>query len=182
MRRTAVGLALVGLLALAACGGGGSSGGKKLALGTEATVAYTTTASGTTPAGNTTLGVTVLAVRVGQPSDLTTAGIQVEDTAKDASPYYIDVKYENKGQGSVSRSLTVGLEDTDGNSVPTTLDFTFGTPFDLCKDTGTGTLDPGQSFESCTLILVPKGTKVDRVRFVSQGPDAKITFTDWAPS
>ena len=53
-------------------------------------------------------------------------------------------------------------------------------PFALCNEVSTGTLDPGDSYNSCTLILVPKGRKPDRVRFVSQGPDNKITFTDWA--
>jgi hypothetical protein len=121
----------------------------------------------------------VLAVRVGSQADLTAAGLKPDDT--NTTPYYVDVRYTNKGKGPVPRNLDVGMEDTDGNSIPTTLNFAFGAdPFELCNEINEGTLDPGQSYESCTLLLVPNGRKVDRVRFVSQGPDAKITFTDWA--
>jgi hypothetical protein len=173
---------VAGAIALAACGGGGSNGGKKLALGTEAVVEYTSPASGSTPAANTTLGVTVLAVRQGSRADLDAAGIEITKGDTNATPFYVDVRYANKGQGPVPRSLSVGMEDASGDSIPTTLDFTFGTPFDLCKHESGGTLDPGQSYEDCTLVLVPSGRKIERVRFVSQGQDAKITFTDWATS
>jgi hypothetical protein len=181
--RTRWTLLVTATLVMSACGGGGGSGGgAKLALGTEAVVAYTATASGSTPAVNTKLAVTVLAVRAGTQEELTAAGIKVEDKDKTTTtPYYVDARYSNKGTGSLTRNLSVGMEDTDGNSVPTTLDFTFGgEPFALCTNVDSGALDPGQSYESCTLFLVPNGTKLDRVRFVSQGPDAKITFTDWA--
>src|SRR5205823_5012132 len=165
---------------LAACGGGGTSGGAKLKLGTEAVVSYTSAASGSTQAVNTQIGITVLRIRTGTQKDLSDAGLQVEDKDKNTTPYYVDVRYANKGTGKALRNLDVGLEDTSGNSIPTTLNFAFGAdPFQLCIDVATGTLDPGDSYESCTLLLVPNGTKVDRVRFVSQGSDAKITFTDW---
>lgn len=167
---------------LSACGGGGgSSGGAKLGLGTEAVVAYTAPASGTTPAVDTSLGVTVLAVRTGTQAELADGGLKVEDKDKNTTPYYVDARYSNKGKESFTRNLSVGMEDADGNSIPTTLIFALGgAPFVPCKDVNSGTLEPGQSYEGCTLFLVPSGAKVDRVRFVSQGPDAKITFTDWA--
>jgi hypothetical protein len=167
---------------MVACGSS-SSGGTKLALGTEAVVAYTAQASGTTPAVDTRLGVTVLAVRAGTQADLVAGGFQVDDKDKDSVPYYVDAHYSNKGSGPVTRSLSVGMEDTKGNSVPTTLVFDLGgTPFAPCKDNNDSatTLEPGQSYETCTLFLVPAGTKLDRVRFVSQASDATITFTDWA--
>lgn len=37
--------------------------------------------------------------------------------------------------------------------------------------------EPGQSYETCTLFLVPRGTKLDKVSFVSQAADATITLT-----
>ena len=176
--RTRLSILLAATAVLAACGGGGG-GGSKLALGTEATVAYTTTASGSTPAANTTLGVTVTKVRIGSLDDLTSAGLEPDD--KNTTPYYVDVHYTNKGNGPVPKNLDVGMEDKDGNSIPTTLDFAFGAdPFALCDEVTTGTLAPGDSYDSCTLLLVPNGKTPDRVRFVSQGPDNKITFTDWA--
>jgi hypothetical protein len=178
--KTRLTMLLAATLWLSACGSG-SGGGAKLALGTEAVVAYTAPASGTTPAIDTTLGVTVLAVRTGTQAELTEGGVKVEDKDKNTTPYYVDARFSNKGKGSLTRDFSVGMEDTNGNSVPTTLVFTLGgEPFALCKDVNSGTLEPGQSYEGCTLFLVPNGTKLARVRFVSQGPDAKITFTDWA--
>jgi len=177
--RTRLSILLATAAVLAACGGGGGGGGAKLALGTEATVAYTSAASGSTPAANTTLGITVTKVRKGALEDLTSAGLEPED--KNTTPYYVDVHYTNKGNGPVPKNLDVGMEDKDGNSIPTTLNFAFGAdPFALCEEVTKGTLEPGESYDSCTLLLVPNGKTPDRVRFVSQGPDNKITFTDWA--
>ena len=173
---------IAAMACMVACGGS-SSGGTKLALGTEAVVAYTAQPSGTTPAVDTTLGITVIAVRTGTQADLVAGGFQIDDKDKDSIPYYVDARYSNKGTGSVPRSLSVGMEDTKGNSVPTTLIFDLGgVPFEPCVDNNDSakTLEPGDSYETCTLFLVSPGTKVDRVRFVSQAPDATITFTDWA--
>jgi hypothetical protein len=167
---------------MVACGGS-SSGGTKLALGTEAVVAYTAPASGSTPAADTSLGVTVLAVRAGTQAELVAGGFQIDDKDKDSVPYYVDARYTNKGTGPVARTFSVGMEDTKGNSVPTTLVFDLGgVPFAPCEyhNDSAKTLGPGESYETCTLFLVPNGTKLDRVRFVSQAPDATITFTDWA--
>jgi hypothetical protein len=169
-------------LLVAACGGGSDSPAK-LALGTEAVVAYAAPESGTIPAVDTSLGVTVLAVRVGTQEELADGGFDVDDEDKDATPYYVDARFSNKGDGPVPRNLSVGMEDTKGNSVPTTLIINLGGgSYAPCPANDDGVLVPGESYESCTLFLVPKGTKLDRVRFVSQGPDATITFTDWGTS
>ena len=37
----------------------------------------------------------------------------------------------------------------------------------------------GASFETCSLVLVPKGRNVDKVLFVSQKANAEIVFTRW---
>jgi hypothetical protein len=176
----ALALPAVASLALGACGSS-SSGGKKLPLGTQAVVDYTQQASGTTPAVDTRLGITVLAVRPGTQAELTAGGMKVDDDAKDATPYYVDVRYEDKGTGSLVRNLSVGMEDTKGNSVPTTIVITLdGSPYAPCPEVNSGAFNPGETYESCTLFLVPPGTKLDRVRFVSQARNATITFTDWA--
>jgi hypothetical protein len=175
---------LLAATALMAACGSSSGGGTKLALGTEAVIAsYTEQASGTTPAVDTSLGVTVLAVRAGTQAELVAGGFKVDDKDKSSTPYYVDARYSNKGKGSLPRSLSVSMEDAKGNSVPTTLVFDLGgTPFAPCKDNNDPAVNlaPGESYETCTLFLVPKGTKLDRVRFVSQAADATITFTDWA--
>jgi hypothetical protein len=172
-------LALVG--ALAGCGGGGD-GGKTLPLGTEATVEYVTPASGDTPAVNTKLGVTVLDVRKGTQQQLTDGGLQVDADAKDATPYYVDAQFADTGSGSLKRNLSVSAEDSDDNSLPTTIVIGLGgKPFTLCPNIDSGTLAPGQSYKACTLFLVPKGSSIAKVRFVSQDAKAKITFSDWRP-
>lgn len=168
------------VLFCAACSSN-SSGPAKLALGTQATVEYTSAASGDTPAVDTRLAVTVLAVRKGTQSQLVEGGFTIDDDNKKTTPYYVDVRYENVGTGIAQRNLSVAMEDTKGNSVPTTLVFDYGdTPFARCPDTKPAPLAAGESYESCTLFLVPEGTKLARVRFVSQAANATITFSDWA--
>ncbi len=176
-------MGVVAVVLLVACSSGGSSSPKH-ALGTEVAVDYQSSPTASSPAATTKLGVTVLKVRTGTQDDLSSAGFQVEDKDKDTTPTYVDVRYANEGDAAVPRQLSVGLEDTGGNSLPTVLVTSLSDePFSLCNDTSTNDpLAPGDSYESCTLFLVPKGTKVDRVRFVSQGADNKITFTDWATS
>jgi hypothetical protein len=172
---------VVALSALAACGSSGSGGPAKLALGTKAEVAYTAPASGDNAAVDTRLAITVLDVREGTQSDLVEGGFTIDDDIKDATPYYVDVRYENVGTGDALTNLSVGMEDTKGNSISSTVVLNLGgEPFSKCVDVETKPLPAGQSYEECSLFLVPKGKKIDRVRFVSQSPDAKITFTDWA--
>ena len=179
-RRTAAVAAALALAATMAACGGGSDSTPKLALGTEAVVAFITPASGDTPAVDTMIGVTVLAVRRGTQQELADNGLQVDPADQDTTPYYVDVRYANRGSGAAVRNLSVGMEDTKGNSIPTTLVFNYGTPFTPCVDVDPAPLAPGESYESCTLFLVPKGAELSVVRFVSQSPDATITFTDWA--
>lgn len=170
-------------LVLAACGngdGGGGDGEEVLALGEEAVVEYTETGEGGAPGAATTLAVTALRVRQGTQEELTQAGYEVDPEDRNATPYYVDVRYENQGQTSVTRNLGVSLEDSDGNSLPTTLIFDFGgEPFELCTRVTEGSLAPGESYESCDLTLVPEGAEVARVLFVSQGANAEIAFTYW---
>ena len=177
MTRLTLALALAAL-GLAGCGGGDGDG-KKLALGQEAVVEFTTAASGDTAAVNTTLGVTVLAVREGTQAELKQAGFEVDPENQSATPYYVDVRYANKGKGKASRDVSVAMEDSDGNSIPTTLVFDYrGKPYDKCENVK-GALAPGQSYEDCTLFLVPEDQDVGNILFTSQSADAEIKFTRW---
>ncbi len=169
-------------LMLVACGGedGGGGDSKTLALGESATVDFTSPASGDTPAVNTKVEVTVLGVRKGTQAELAAGGLKVDEGDKDATPYYVDARYGNKGTEKVKRSFSVAMEDSDGQSIPTTLIFGISdAKFDKCVDNRDGTVAPGESYESCTLFLVPKGATPEKIRFVSQAADAEITFTDW---
>lgn len=141
------------MLVLSACGNGGGGGGgdEALALGKEALIEYTEAAGGGAPGATTTLGVTVLGVRHGTQEDLSQGGLEVDPEDRSATPYYVDVRYENQGQNQVTRNL----------------------------DVSEGTLAPGESDESCTLTLVPEGADVAGVLFVSQGANAEIMFKYW---
>ena len=54
-----------------------------------------------------------------------------------------------------------------------------GEPYEPCVHISEGTLAPGQSYESCTLVLVPDGEEVDKALFVSPEADAEIVFNYW---
>ncbi len=176
-RMTRLTLALApAALGLAGCGGGDD---KTLALGQRAVVEFTTAASGDTAAVNTTLGVTVLAVRKGTQAQLKQAGFELDPVNQSATPYHVDVRYANKGKGKASRDVSVAMEDSDGNSIPTTLVFDYrGKPYDNCENLK-GALAPGQSYEDCTLFLVPEDQDVGDILFTSQSADAEIKFTRW---
>lgn len=177
----AVGLAaLASVLALAACGGGGGGGGESLALGEEAVVGY----AQPSPMVRTTLGITVLAVRQGTQDELAEGGLEVDAEDRSTTPYYVDVRYENQGEATVTRNISISLEDSDGNLIGSTLIFDFGgEPFELCKKVSEGELAPGESYESCTLFLVREGIDVGRVSFLSdKGPDTEPEFVYWEAS
>lgn len=162
-------------LGLSACGGGG--GKDALPLGQEATVGYQQPPNGP----RTTLGLTVLKVRKGTQEELKQAGYTVDEDARTSTPYYVDARYENKGQATVKRNIDVGLDDTDDNLIGSTLIFDYGgKPFQLCKNVKEGTFAPGDSYESCTLFLVPEGTDVGTVHFLSdEGPGKEPKFVYW---
>ena len=169
---------LAAILVLPACGGGdGGSAANTHALGEQAAVGY----AQTDPAARTMLGITVLAVRRGTQQQLVDGGYEVDEDSRDTTPYYVDVRYENQGQATVKRNLSVGLEDSDGTLIGRTLIFNYGgKPFKPCTDVTEGNLAPGQSYEGCTLFLVPEGIEVGQVSFLSDnGPDKEPEFVHW---
>jgi hypothetical protein len=165
------------MFALAGCGSGG--GGETHALGEKVVVGYSdpSTADG----ARTTLGVTVLAVRQGSQEDLTRHGFEVDEESQNTIPYYVDVRYENQGEATVTRSIDVSLEDADGNLISSTLIFNYGDqPFPPCEALTEGELAPGETYESCTLVLVPEGVEIATVSFLSDnGPNEEPEFIYW---
>jgi hypothetical protein len=177
---------LGGLAALAALMVGvaqvtGGDGAKPHPLGTEVVVGHNDS-SGGEPGVRTQIGLTVLAVRKGTPEELVANGIRVDPEDEKAIPYYVDARFANRGPRAVKRALDVGLEDSEGNLVPRTLIFGIGRePFEPCKEVTEGMLKPGESYESCTLVIVPEGAEVAKVHFLSdQGPDEPPEFVYWA--
>ena len=134
-------------------------------LGTEVLVGHVDR-SGGDPGVRTQIGLTVLRVRKGTQRDLASNGLEIDAEDRDSTPFYVDARFANKGGNAVTRNLDVGLEDTDGNLVPPTIIFSFGDrTFRPCPSVSEGMLEPGQSYESCTLVLVPAGLEVGRVNF-----------------
>lgn len=171
-------LAMVGLAQLT-----GGDGGGMLALGETAVVGYTQATSSGAPGPRTTLAVTVTAVRRGTQEELTGGGLGIDAEDRNATPYYVAVRFENRGETPVERNIGVILEDADGGSLPRALIFgTGGERFQPCPNVTEGTLAPGESYETCMLVLVPEGRNVDKALFVSQKPNNEIVFTRWSVS
>ena len=176
-----VGLAIVAGVMIGLARKTGGDGAKPHPLGTEAIVGHVDRSAGD-PGVRTQIGLTVLAVRKGTQEELTANGLEVDKEDRTATPYYVDARFANKGENAVKRNLDVGLEDEDGNLVPRTLVFGVGNEtFEPCREVVEGTLEPGESYESCTFVLVPEGTDVARAYFLSdEGPDEEPQFVYWA--
>jgi hypothetical protein len=159
----------------------GGNDGEVHPLGTEVVVGHNDL-SGGEPGVRTQIGLTVLTVRTGTQDELAANGLRVDPEDRTATPYYVDARFANKGSNAVKRSLDVGLEDSEGNLVPRTLIFGVGSgSFEPCNEVSKGTLKPGESYESCTFVLVPDGVDIDKVHFLSDhGPDEPPEFVYWA--
>ena len=174
-----VGLALA--LGLAACGGGDGDGGggSALALGEEAVVEHQIGTGA--DAQKATLGITALTVTRGTQEELKQGGLNVDDPEeRSATPYYVNVRYENQGSQPIKRELNVGMEDEDGNLISSTTIISFGGPgFARCKRATEGQVAPGRSYESCTLFLVPEGKEPKRISFLPYNPEEETEFVYW---
>lgn len=178
---TRLALTLIGstlLLALAGCGGDDDGGEAAHPLGEEVVVEHT---QGTTAgAPRATVGITVQKVRQGTQADLEQAGFSLDPEEKTATPYYVDVRYANKGSAAIDRGLVVSLEDGDGNTISSTTIINLGgEPFAKCPQAERGKLAPGQSYEDCRLFLVPEGREPERVTFLPYNPDEPTDFVRW---
>jgi hypothetical protein len=181
--------AVVLLVLFVACGGddgGGSGAGgapedEVHALGEGVAVGWNERDAVGARGVDTTLEVTVLDVREGTHDELTDAGFEVDEEDRDTTPYYVDARYENTGDGTITRNLDVSLEDSDGNLIGSTLIFDYGNKgFPPCENVTDGKLKPGQTYESCTLFLVPEGIELGQVSFLSdEGADVPPEFVYW---
>lgn len=169
------------LLVAVACGGESGGGGEVHALGDTVTVGYNDRTDTGARGDDTTLEITVLAVREGSHDELTDAGFEVDAEDQNTTPYYIDARYENTGDVSIERNVGVSLEDADGNLIGSTLVFDYGDKgFPPCESVDEGEFAPGDSYESCTLFLVPEGVEPGSVSFLSdQGADEEPEFVYW---
>ena len=169
--------------AMTGCGGDGDGGEDALALGETAVVEYTQVTDSGEPAGATTLAVTVTDVRQGTQEELADGGFEIDSQDQGATPHYIDVRFENQGEAPVERNIDVSLEGPGGETLPRTVLFdSGGKPFETCRNVTEGMLAPGDAYEACTLVLVPEGSDVETVLFVSQKANGEIVFSRWDAS
>lgn len=164
---------------LAACGGSG--GGEVHALGESVTVGYNERTETGARGADAEVEITVLAVREGSHEELSDGGFEVDPEDQNATPYYVDARYENVGESTITRNLNVSLEDPDGNLIGSTIVFDYGDQgFEPCERVNEGEFAPGDSYESCTLFLVPQGVEIGRVSFLSdKGADTEPEFVYW---
>lgn len=166
------------LLAAAACGGGGGDS-SSLALGERASVQH---ARAGAPEGTptTTVGVTVLAVRAGTQDELEEGGFSLDPDEKELKPYYVDVRYENQGQNTIERQMSVSLRDQHDNLInPTVIISLGGPPFEQCPTIRGGEFEPGDSYESCSLFLIDQDSEPRRVTFLPSVPGMQTDWVYW---
>lgn len=158
----------------AACGGGPDAA----ALGQAVEVSHTDPETNDTAA----LSVTVKGVRQGSVEELEKAGLQFDADERALVPHYVDVEYTNTGDTPATRTMRVGLEDAEENLISATVVLDFaqkGGKGGPCPDIDDGELPPGESFEDCTLFLVPPDAEVARVSFLSQPAGGEPEFVYW---
>lgn len=166
-------------LVAAGCGGGGGGDSSSLALGEQASVQHAKPgAAEGTPV--TILGVTVLAVRAGTQEELEEGGFSLDPEEKELKPYYVDVRYENQGDNAIERQMSVSLRDEDDNLInPTVIISLGGPPFENCPTNRGGDLEPGDSYESCSLFLVDPDREPRRVTFLPSVPGIETDWVYW---
>ena len=172
-------------LGLAACGsddgGGGGGGGDTHPLGHTAVVEHADINTDGNP--QTKLGITVAAVRKGSQAELEAGGFSLDPDEKTATPYYVDVTFENQGPEDIDNALFVSMEDDDGGSISSTVIIDLGgKPFKPCPKAGRGTLKQGQTLESCKLFLVPAGRTPEKISFLPNNPSKPTDFVYWEAS
>ena len=68
---------------------------------------------------------------------------------------------------------------TATSSNATTIISLGGPPFEKCAQPTEGQLEPGQTYDSCTLFLVEEGREPDRASFLPYVPAEETDFVYW---
>ena len=171
----------VAMLMIAVGCGGGGAGPAPLAIGKEAVVDHTQL-SGASPAPTTKLAITVLAVRTGTIAELEAGGFELSDAQKAKTPTYVDARFKNRGTAAIDKHLGVSLEDQDGNLITSVAVINLGgDTYQPCPDNGgSGSLAPGEKFDTCDLFLVPSGKTASKVSFLPNTPGKATDFIYWS--
>jgi hypothetical protein len=154
-------LALTGTLA--------GCGEDAMALGDSADIDFYPIDGGTEAQGPGTIAVTD--VREGAIEELTDGGFQLDPEELARTPLYVDVSFENTGDGEVDLR-DPGAEDADGNIITslTILDLGDAPPFEPCPAIPK-TLAAGGTAEGCAIVLVPEGAEIEKIYFLPGGDE-----------
>ena len=171
---TIASLAVAGLLA--GCGGNADAQDAVDAhdLGDAVAVPfYPYDAVGGEPTGEGTVAVTQ--VRTGSSDELVAAGFDLDDDQRAATPYYVDVTYENTGDTPIE-PRDPSARDGDDELVTSLTVIDFGGPaFDLCPGVPEK-VAPGGRADGCAIFLVPDGVRLERISYL---PDVTQDTVYW---
>lgn len=171
---TIASLAVAGLLA--GCGGNADAQDAADAhdLGDAVTVPfYPYDAVGGEPTGQGTVAVTQ--VRAGSSDELVAAGYDLDADQQAATPYYVDVAYENTGDSPIE-PRDPSARDADDNLVTSLTVIDFGGPaFDLCPGIPEK-VAPGETAGGCAIFLVPDGVRLEQITYL---PDVTEDTVFW---
>ncbi|MEU8826230.1 hypothetical protein [Streptomyces sp. NPDC048636] len=140
------------------------SGGKRLALGTPASVTYKRGSDHR----RGTLEVTAVSVRKGTRTDLRQAGRRAE--TRTARPYYVTMRFENTGGHSLHYpflNAPTGLQDSSGtDDQPLVTDSEVA----VCPGKDPDDFAVGARITLCKVFLVPNGLKPTVVTYGTGDP------------
>jgi hypothetical protein len=119
--------------------------------------------------------VTVTAVRAGSSDDLVAAGFTLDPEEESATPYYVDVTYENTGATAVEPREPNGV-DAEGELISSLTIIDFGGPaFERCPGVPER-VAPGANATGCSIVLVPEGAELEEVAYLA---GASEPFVYW---
>jgi hypothetical protein len=109
------------------------------------------------------------------------AGFELEADDQSKTPWYVDVHYANKGAATVDRNLDVTLHDQRDNLITNVvvLDVFGSGEFAACPDHTDGDFAPGDTFDSCSLFLLPAGSTPSRISFLPHLEGKATDFVYW---
>ena len=148
--------------------------GSRLKVGEAATIDYEDTGG----SGKSSLiAVTPESIEEGSIDDF--ANIELDESQKSATPYYVRMTVENVGEGDLSGtepgSYINGVDDRgqDQNEL-----IFFG-EFDACPDADPKSLKPGESYETCLTYLIPGGGTIEGLRWIMFDEKTSKSNIDW---
>lgn len=134
---------------------------------------YPTGSAGGDPTGDGRVSVT--GVRSGSSDELVAAGFELDPGEAAATPYYVDISYENTGTTVIEPREPSGI-DADGELITSLTVIDLGGPaFEPCRGVP-ARVEPGTTATGCAIVLVPEGAALAEVAYLA---DVTESFVYW---